>query len=84
MDAGKYTVRFKAAIEAGAEGSVRVRCVFDGSSQYTEVGALKTDEWSQFEFEFNVVEEGEKKLDFYDTSSAIPILNYRRRGTWQL
>lgn len=74
MDAGKYTVRFKAAIEAGAEGSVRVKCIFDGSSQYTEVGALKIDEWSQFEFEYDVVQKGKKNLDLYNTSSAIPVL----------
>ena len=73
MQAGTYKLRFKAATDAGYESRARVKCSFNSMQRFTDAGALKADEWTQFEFEFEVTATGKKYLYLYDYVSGIPI-----------
>lgn len=73
MQAGTYKLRFKAATDAGYESRARVKCSFNSMQRFTDAGALKADEWTQFEFEFEATATGKKYLYLYDYVSGIPI-----------
>lgn len=73
MQAGTYKLRFKAATDAGYESRARVKCSFNSMQRFTDAGALKADEWTQFEFEFEATAAGRKYLYLYDYVSGIPI-----------
>lgn len=73
MQAGTYKLRFKAATDAGYESRARVKCSFNSMQRLTDAGALKADEWTQFEFEFEATATGKKYLYLYDYVSGIPI-----------
>jgi hypothetical protein len=73
MQAGTYKLRFKAATDAGYESRARVKCSFDSMQRFTDAGALKSDEWTQFELEFEATTTGKKYLYLYDYVSGIPI-----------
>ena len=65
MQAGTYKLRFKAATDAGYESRARVKCSFNSMQRFTDAGALKADEWTQFEFEFEATATGKKYLYLY-------------------
>lgn len=73
MQAGTYKLRFKAATDAGYESRARVKCSFNSMQRFTDAGALKSDEWTQFELEFEATTTGKKYLYLYDYVSGIPI-----------
>ena len=73
MQAGTYKLRFKAATDAGYESRARVKCSFNSMQRLTDAGALKADEWTQFEFEFEATATGKKYLYLYDYVSGAPI-----------
>lgn len=73
MQAGTYKLRFKAATDAGYESRARVKCSFNSMQRFTDAGALKADEWTQFELEFEATTTGKKYLYLYDYVSGIPI-----------
>ena len=59
---GKFIVKLKAA---SGSASQRIRVSFGGSSKYTSTGDI-TDEWKEFEFEYNVTTAGTKYLYVYN------------------
>lgn len=73
MQAGTYKLRFKAATDAGYESRARVKCSFNSMQKFTDAGALKADEWTPFEIEFEATATGKKYLYLYDYVSGIPI-----------
>lgn len=70
---GTYKVRFKAATDPGYEAKARVRCAFNSQSKYSVVGEIKSGEWTEFEFAYEVTTAGSKYLFLYNNVLNVPL-----------